>query len=492
MTPLFDTASLIHFLPELVLSATAMGLVLVAALSSRTGEAGGGAVVLRTLDVASWMGIGGMGLAFWFLMRQGGGAAPFGGLLASDGPAWFVRALVVVAGVLAAVFSQRSAELGSFPAGRKGQDSAEFTALLLGVVVGAMLLAQAANLLVLYLALEFAGLLSALLVGFSPRSARSAEAALKYVLYGAVASGVFLFGASIFFGLTGSLDLVAGVGVAPSAALSVAGVLILAGLLFKIAAVPMQAWCPDAYEGAPTPVAAFLSVAPKAAAVVAIARILYAFGFPAGWPSILAVLSAATMTFGNLAAIPQMSVKRLLAYSSIAHAGYLLIGVACGTTRGVEAVLFYLLTYFLMNLGAFLVVQIVANRFGSEGIESWRGLGRRGPYGTAVAVGMMIFLLSLTGIPPAAGFVGKFFLFTAAIQADLLWLAVVGIANSVVSLFYYMRIAKAMFFDPPADDAPLPIEGEGLAVLLGLLALATVLLGLFWEWAGKLAAAAAM
>jgi NADH-quinone oxidoreductase subunit N len=354
------------------------------------------------------------------------------------------------------------------------------------------LLAQARNLLMIYLSLEFVGLLSYLLVGFVRNSIRSSEAALKYVLFGAVASGVFLFGASIFYGLTGSLDIAAPLVQGYSAAHIVAGIFMLGGFLFKLAAVPMQAWCPDVYEGAPTPITALLSVAPKAAGFAVLMRVSQIVGLQFSWPVIIAVVSAVTMTFGNLAAIPQMNVKRLLAYSSIAHAGYLLMGIACATPKGYEAVYFYFVAYLLMNLGAFLVVQIMSNKTGTEEISAFAGLARSGPFGAVVAIAMTIFLLSLTGVPPFVGFIGKFYLFSAVIDAKIWWLAIVGIANSVVSLYYYMRIVKAMFFDAAPSEYRLEMDGVVPSALLATLSIMVVVFGLAWSWIAQISRSVAL
>ncbi|MBI2341985.1 MAG: NADH-quinone oxidoreductase subunit N [Deltaproteobacteria bacterium] len=262
----------------------------------------------------------------------------------------------------------------------------------------------------------------------------------------------------------------------------------------------MHAWCPDAYEGAPTPITAFLSVAPKAAGFAVLMRVFSAAGDGFNWPLIIAVISAATMTFGNLAAIPQTNVKRLLAYSSIAHAGYLLMGVASGTPRGAEAVYFYFAAYLVMNLGAFLVVQIIANTSpplmggdigegGRESLAAYKGLGRRGASGAILGITMTIFLLSLTGIPPFVGFIGKFYIFAAVMDAKLYWLAFIGIANSVVSLYYYMRIVKTIFFDEPADAVQPAFSSRRLAAILGVLSFATIFIGLYWQWLSNIVAA---
>jgi NADH-quinone oxidoreductase subunit N len=263
-------------------------------------------------------------------------------------------------------------------------------------------------------------------------------------------------------------------------------VLCLAGFGYKIASVPFHMWCPDVYQGAPTPVTAFLSVGPKAAGFALLLRFFGGslpselVGGPAPWPLLLAMIAAATMTLGNLAALSQTNLKRLLAYSSIAHAGYLLLGLCAGGSEGSRAILLYLVTYLFMNLGAFLVIIAVTDAGVGEEIADWRGLGRRAPW---AAVAMAIFLFSLTGLPPFAGFFGKFYVFYALLARGgslMVTLAVIGILNSAVSLYYYARVLKAMFFEAPTVDAPLPLARLH-STTLALLAVPTVTLFLVWS-----------
>jgi len=300
-----------------------------------------------------------------------------------------------------------------------------------------------------------------------------------------------VYGMSLFYGMTGSLDLVElqqglAAGAIPQLALLVATAFVLAGFGFKIAMVPFHMWSPDVYEGASTPVTAFLSVAPKAAGIAVLLRFTLAGltthvggvarPFPGlDWPFLLAVVSAVTMTLGNLAAVRQENVKRLLAYSSIAHAGYLLMGAVLLSPSGVKAITFYLVVYGLMNLGAFLVVMAMSVDKRREEIAHFRGLGWRAPL---LGVIMTIFLFSLTGIPPFAGFIGKVYLFKAVIERDLWWLALIGVLNSVVSLYYYARIIKAMYLDDPVDDAEPVRVPRVYAVVLLVLAIPTLWFGI--------------
>ncbi len=372
----------------------------------------------------------------------------------------------------------------------------EYYAILLAATLAMLFMASANNLLMAYLALEFLSLCSYVLSGYARHSRRGGEAALKYLIYGGVASGTMIYGMSWLYGLAGSLDFgaiqqaMAQVG-GGSLALYVALVFTLVGFGYKISAFPMHMWAPDVYQGAPIPVAAFLAVGSKAAGFGLMLRFLFTAmtrsdgvgGFEllggVAWDDLILGLSVATMTFGNLAALNQQdNVKRLLAYSSIAHAGYLLMGIVVLNGDGLRAMLFYLAVYYVMNLGAFLVVMIVANSTGREDLAAYRGLAWRG--GAVPAVAMAIFMFSLTGLPPLAGFIGKFYLFAAIIRQQLYLLAVVGVLNSVLSLFYYARIVKTMFLEQPAGGEGVVETDWHNGVLLGLLTVATLVFGLWW------------
>ncbi len=377
----------------------------------------------------------------------------------------------------------------------------EYYLCLVGAHLGIMFLASSNHLLLIYLGLEMLSLSSYLLAGFRKEDPRSAEAAVKYVIYGGVASAIMLFGFSLIFGLGGSLDLVeigrhlAGTAQGSNRVLVGLGMACtLGGLSYKIAAVPFHFWCPDVYEGAPTPVTTFLAVASKAAGFAVIVRIVAVLGQGPGWlekvTSLMAVASALSMTYGNLGAIHQTNVKRLLAYSSIAHVGYILMAVAAlfgaatageaGTfhvdPRAVEAVLYYLGAYLLMNLGAFGAVIYIARSAGSEDMDDWWGLGWRLPVVSGVLV---IFLLSLTGIPPTVGFYGKWLLFRTAIAGGFLWLAVLAAVNTVFSLFYYFKVAKVLFLKPAEESRGVTIRPAAvMAVVLVALGLLTLFFGI--------------
>ena len=418
----------------------------------------------------------------------------FGGMLAHDGFALFFKGLFVVAALLGVGFGALSSEITKERFG-------EYLILILCLTLGLALLVSAQNLLMIFLAIELVSLPSYILTGFRRGDRRSSEAALKYVVYGAAASGLMLYGFSLVYGLTGTLALAdigpalfaaaADGGIAAQVGVTMAALLSIAGFGFKVAAVPFHMWCPDVYEGAPTPFVAFLSVAPKAAGIAALLRFFFVgFGvqetfmapgaFP--WPAIIGLMAVATMTIGNLAALHQENVKRLLAYSSIAHAGYLLMGLAVGTPEAMRAVMLYLPIYLLMNMGAFLAVMAVRARTGSESVTAFKGLGATCPL---IAVPLTVFLFSLVGIPPFAGFIAKFYLFLAVLQTGLPFfyvLAVIAVVNTAISLFYYARIARAMFLEQPAEGAVERSEQLDLASagLLAVLAVPTLILGVYW------------
>ncbi len=378
----------------------------------------------------------------------------------------------------------------------------EYYLCLVGAHLGILFLVSSNHLLLIYLGLELLSLSSYLLAGFRKEDPRSAEAAVKYVIYGGVASAIMLFGFSLLFGLGGSFDLVeigrnlAGTAQGANRVLVGLGMACtLGGISYKIAAVPFHFWCPDVYEGAPTPVTTFLAVASKAAGFAVIVRLVAVLGQGPGWlekvTSLMAVASALSMTYGNLGAIHQTNVKRLLAYSSIAHVGYILMAVAAlfgaaGTSgkgihlvdpQAVTSILYYLGAYLIMNLGAFGAVIYIAKSAGSEDMDDWWGLGWKLPVVSGVLV---IFLLSLTGIPPTVGFYGKWLLFRTAIDGGFLWLAVVAAVNTVFSLFYYFRIAKVLFLKPVEESEGLTARPAAvMAVVLVILGLLTLFFGVF-------------
>jgi NADH-quinone oxidoreductase subunit N len=400
------------------------------------------------------------------------------GLVMVDGLGLTLAALVGVSGAVCVALA-RPALAGT---DREG----EFYAVLTFASLAAVLLGMAADAALLGLAIGALSLATFVMTGYLRRSRRGNEASIKYYIFGTVSGATMLYGLSWWFGLAGTTSL-AGIGerlaAAPDGVVVVSTVLVLAGLGYKAAMVPFHFWTPDAYDGAPLPVAAYLSVLPKLAGLVALARVLPLAlpGDTAGWTTAIAVLAAATMTLGNVAALPQRNVVRLLAYSSIAQSGYLLMGVAAldASDQGLPALVYYAIAYAAMNLAAFAVVLAVQRERGSVDLSAFHGLGRTHPWWTAALV---LAFLSLLGLPPLAGFVGKLELFKAAIDADQAWLAAIAVVNTVISLYYYLRvIAPTVLEPPPATPAPASRAWGPLPAALGVTAVATVAFGIAAE-----------
>jgi NADH-quinone oxidoreductase subunit N len=370
----------------------------------------------------------------------------------------------------------------------------EYLSLILLGTIGLMFLVSARDLLMIFVSLELASLTLYILTAFNKRNEHSSEAALKYFLFGGMSAAILLFGFSLLYGLAGSTNLVDIAqhlkGKPFDPLLLVALVMTVTGFGFKVAAVPFHLWAPDAYEGAPTPSAAFIASGSKVASFFILATILSVGfadtvgsavwrGYAVGWMPVVALVGALSMVLGNLTAIVQSSVKRLLAYSAIAHAGYMLLGVLANSPAGRNALLFYVITYGLTTVGAFGVVMVVEEATGGDALKNFAGLSRRSP---VLALCLLVFLLSLGGIPPLAGFIGKFFLFSAAVMADeknlgLLWLVILAIAMSAVSFYYYLQVLKQAYVADAAEAAP-PIKVPLLTLLaLVVLAALVVLLG---------------
>ncbi|HXX38222.1 MAG TPA: NADH-quinone oxidoreductase subunit N [bacterium] len=411
------------------------------------------------------------------------GQAPrlvFGGTYAVDPFAAFFKIVAVTSGVLVLLAAM------AFFRDRRAEHEGEVYVLIVFMVLGLVAMAAAADLILLFLAIEFVSLVSYVLAGSLKRDRKSSEAGVKYFLFGAVASAIMLYGFSYLYGAGGTTNVyqlgprIAG---QPTSLAVVAAVLVLAGLGFKTSLVPFHQWTPDVYEGAPSPVTAFLSVGSKAAAFAALLRVFYVALPPGAWVPVLGVLAAVTMSVGNLLALSQQNVKRMLAYSAIAHAGYMMIGVVAlaasptAVGSGIAAVLYYLLAYVFTNIGAFGVVIAAERALGSDAIPDYAGFGRRAP---VLALAMTVFMLSLTGIPPTSLFLGKLNLFGAALQSGLGWLAVVGILNSAASAYYYLGVVRVMYTQAPADPSPLP-EGAFIRTLLAVTAAATLVLGIYPE-----------
>ncbi len=429
-----------------------------------------------------WLTAGGLAAVFAVSLLVGtpDGSTAFSGMVRNDWMALTFKLLFIFGAAITALFAMDFDGLS-----KRG----EFYVLMLVSLVGMNLMASANNLIMAYIAIETTSIPLYILAGFLRADVKSTESGFKYLIFGSATSGIMLYGFSLLFGFTGTMDFtelansIAANG--PSVPMMGALVLVLVGLGFKISAVPFHFWAPDVYEGAPTPVAGFLSTASKAAGFAILLRFLMLIFAPlaSNWTLILAVISVATMTLGNLISLAQKNIKRLLAYSSIAHAGYILIGLVALNQLGVGAVVFYLVGYLLTNLAAFGSVVIVSRVLGSDEISAYAGLSRRAPY---LAMAMLVAFLSLAGMPPLVGFVAKVFVFAAAVKADWIWLAVVGVLNSIIGLYYYLNVLKVVFLfrAPNLEDEskPLPVSRPH-AIALGVLIFGILLVGiLFTPW----------
>ncbi|GBD44530.1 NADH-quinone oxidoreductase subunit N [bacterium HR40] len=442
-------------LPEAFLFVAGLALLAVAAWRER--QANGFTLPLVALSF--------LVAALLLLGRDPTPTLAFDGHFVADGFANFVKVLILLA-------AAGSLLLAPAWLSDEGVERFEFPLLALFSTLGMAMMVSANSLLALYMALELHSLPLYVLAAFKRDEIRATEAGLKYFVLGALASGLLLYGCSLVYGFTGTLrfDVLAstfagkGGAVLPLGAI-VGLVFVVAGLAFKLAAVPFHMWTPDVYEGAPTPVTAFLTAAPKLAAFALLLRLLFQpfATYVDEWQQVVILVAVASMLLGAFAAIGQSNIKRLMAYSSIGHVGYALVGVAAGTGEGVHAVLVYLGIYLVMSIGTFGCI-LMMRRQGRyvEAIQDLAGLSRSRPL---MALALALFMFSLAGIPPLAGFFGKLYVFLAAIRADLVWLAVVGVLTSVIGAFYYLRIVKIMYFDEPAESFdPLPRPGLGLVV----------------------------
>jgi len=452
--------SLIVAAPELLLAGGAMGLLMIGVFSAG-----------RSTALLSWLAVGLLaGAALLVALTPANAVATaFGGLFIADGFSRFLKIVILLGAAAVTLISPAYLERERF-------DRFEFPVLIVLATLGMTLMVSANDLLALYVGLELQSLALYVLASFRRDDLRSTEAGLKYFVLGALSSGLLLYGISLVYGFTGTTafaGIAAALGAQKGASLPLLFglVFILSGLAFKISAVPFHMWTPDVYEGSPTPVTAFFAAAPKVAAIGLLMRVLFdAFGGVSDdWRQIIVFLSIASMVLGAVAAIVQTNIKRLLAYSSIGHVGYALIGVAAGDELGIRAVLVYMTIYVVMTVGAFLCVMAMRRESGPvETIADLGGLAQRQP---RLAFCFAILMFSLAGIPLLAGFFGKLYIFLAAMEAGLLGLAIAGVLASVVGTYYYLRVIKVMYFDPQAeafsDDTPL--------VERGVLALSAVL-----------------
>lgn len=442
-------------MPEIILLATIILVVIVDLFAKNK-------VIITILSL---LGIGASAIAV-FTSQPAEATLAFNGMLASDGFAAFFRVLFL--GIAALLILSSNDYTHKFKYFR-----GEYHALIMLATLGMMLMSAATDLISVYLAVEITAISFYILVGFL-KDKKSTESSLKYLLIGGVASAVLLYGFALVYGTTGATSLseiasvISGMSIssfADSPALLLGLVLLVAGFGFKIAAVPFQFWVPDVYEGAPTTITMFLSVGSKAAGFAIITRLFFAiFSSPEElgmeWGLIIAVISAIGMTLGNLSAIPQKNIKRMLGFSSIAHAGYILVGLAAvgmnagsGETIGQSSILFYLVALVVTDMAAFIAIIAITNKVGSDLIKDFSGMGRRAPM---LALALTLALISLTGFPPTAGFIAKFYVFAAGVSSDLLWLVVIGVINSVISAYYYVNVIKVMWLGKPESDEAVP------------------------------------
>lgn len=461
-------------LPEIGLAVLAL-IVLVFDLAWRGKEKRG----------LGWLTAGGLVVVFLITLifsRPGGESVQvWGGMLRHDWLSYSFTLLFIFGAAATSLFAMEMK-----PLGQKG----EFYLLLLVSTIGMSLMAASADLVMLFLAIETTSIPLYILAGFYKQDNKSTEAGYKYFLFGAMTSAVMLYGFSLIYGFTGTTDIYAIIEMVVSGevALTLAIgtlILVMVGFGFKISVVPFHFWAPDVYEGAPTPVAGFLSTASKAAGFSVLMRVLLTvYADPdviPYWVIVIAALSVFSMTLGNALALPQKNIKRLLAYSSISHAGYALIGVAALSELGIASVVFYLIVYVVTNLAAFGIVAAFWRISGSDQISDYAALSRRSP---KLALIMMVTFLSLAGMPPLGGFVAKFFVFAAAVNAGLVWLAIIGVLNTIVGLYYYLVVLKVVYlFRSEEEDKPVPLT-RPYALALTILVAGIILLGtLFGPWA---------
>ncbi|MEM8918774.1 MAG: NADH-quinone oxidoreductase subunit NuoN [Pseudomonadota bacterium] len=456
------TISLIFTLPEILLTVSSLVLLLIAAY--------GGIKSARLVTILSVAALAGSSLVVLEFLTNPSyefGGDAFAGLYRMDAFGSFAKLLIYFAAIVCLMIAPRFFKAG-------GEYRPEYPVLIIFAAIGMGMMVSAADMLTLYIGLELNSLSAYVLASFVRNEERSAEAGLKYFVLGALASGMLLFGISLVYCFAGSTSFSV-IGDTLTGDLStgplIGVVLVLAGLAFKISAVPFHMWTPDVYEGAPTPVTAFFASAPKVAAIALTVRVIIdAFGGQTStWQQIIVFVALASIVLGAVAAIGQQNIKRLLAYSSINNVGFLLIGLAAGTAQGVSAMLFYLVIYVLMTLGSFICVMEMRDKDGKplESLSSLAGLSQSRP---GLAAAFAVFMFSLAGIPPLFGFWGKFLVFDAAVAAGMLPLAVIGIAASVIGAFYYIKVVKIIYFDEPANE----IVATGNKTENGLIALTAI------------------
>ncbi len=480
--------SIYRFLPEIALTVTLVAAIVADLILKE-----------RNRNVA-WVVLGGLAVTAVLVLRQiGWSESIFSDMIAVDPFAVFFKVVLLVAGLFIVLFSMKSREL-EHNATRIG----EYYMLLTGVIFGMFLMVGATNLLLMYLAFELTSISSYVLAGFTKSLRKSAEASMKYIIFGAISSGFLIYGISLLVGITGATDIY-GVrdalqgGVEQQMALHIATIMIIVGFSYKITVVPFHFWAPDVYHGAPVTITTFLATASKIAGFAMMIRFFKISYVESGsvvasgswelvegvqWNVILAILAALTIMAANLMALWQENIKRLLAFSSIAHAGFILMGLVLLSDEGISAMMIYMAIYLFMNMGAFYVVMLVSNKLDTEWISDYEGLGHRSPF---LGVAMAIFLVALAGFPPTAGFIAKVYIFGATINAGWIWLVAVAGLATVISLYYYVRVVRNMFLvDPAESDGPVILDSGSMTILV-LLLIPVLLLGVYFspivEWA---------
>ena len=474
--------SLTYFYPELILTVLILACILYD-LSIKKEDS----------NKVGWLLVAGLVIVSAAILFQDSQTITslFSNAIVLDPFASFFKLVIIISTIFVSIFSLYNNELDEYRMG-------EYFTLIGIVTFGLFLMVSSIDLVMVYLSIEIVSIMSFVLAGYLKQNTRSNEAALKYVVYGAFSSGIMLFGLSYLYGLTGStnffkiqqaMTLSSEIN---NTAITLAVIMILTGFGYKISAVPFHFWTPDVYEGSPTTITAYLSVAPKAGALAMMIRFFNQVLADGGaivpnsagslpivpWTDIISLMAVVTMTIGNVIAIQQDNIKRMLAYSSIAHAGYMLLSIPVVSGEGIYAIMLYVIVYLFMNLGAFFVVIIIKNRTEGESYEDYKGLGWKMP---AVGAMMTLFMVSLTGLPPTAGFVGKFYIFASLIKAgdSFYWLAIAGGINSVISLYYYLKVVKVMYFEGGREEFVVLPE-TGPTIMLMLAAIPTLLLGIYW------------
>lgn len=480
----YITKSLYLIKPEIVISAVIVILVIVDLIMDKNKK------------LLPFISLAGLVVAGYFVAEQFGFSAFASklqgglGMVAVDSFGAFFKMIVIFSSLFIIYFSVSSDEVTQ-SMDRHG----EYYTLIFGMILGMFFMVSAADLILIYLSLELVSYSSYVLAGFTKKNLRNSEASLKYIIYGGVASGIMLFGISLLYGMTGTtniyeINLVLQNGAYNTFTMLLSGLLIFTGIGFKISAAPFHFWTPDVYEGAPVAITAYLSIASKAAGfalLIRFIRITFVIGVDQNgywhlinlidWKSIIIAVSILTMTLGNFAALWQSNMKRLLAYSSIAHAGYILLGLAVLSNEGLTAILIYFGIYVFMTLGAFFVVMLIANKLGTEELDDYKGLGYASPW---LGISIAIFLISLTGLPPTAGFIGKLYLFIALVDAKMIAVAVIALLNSVVALYYYIKVLKNMYLVKLEVEKPLINVSFANIVMLIILLAPILILGIYF------------